>query len=156
MNLFLLIRHILIISTNLSIGTLLIRLAVGSIMIVHGTGKLFSVGPAAMSIHQFTGFLASLGVPAPSIAAWVVALIELVGGLCILVGFLTRFAAFVVGIDMLAATLLVHLPEGFSDSELTIVLCLVSLALISFGAGKLSIDEFVVDDRPNSMLSVGE
>ncbi|SIR94767.1 putative oxidoreductase [Haladaptatus litoreus] len=143
-------------SINLSIGTLLIRLAVGSIMIVHGTGKLFSIGPAAMSMPQFTGFLASLGVPAPSIAAWIVALIELVGGLCILVGFLTRFAAFAIAINMFAATLLVHLPEGFSDSELTIALCLVSLALVSFGAGKLSIDESVVDNQSHSMLPVGE
>lgn len=143
-------------SINLSIGTLLIRLAVGSIMIAHGIGKWFSVGPAAMSIPQFTGFLTSLGVPAPSVVAWIVALVELVGGLCLLVGFLTRFAAFAVAINMFAATLLVHFPEGFSDSELTIVLCLVSLALVSIGAGKLSIDESVVDNQSHSMLPVGE
>ncbi|GAA0254455.1 DoxX family protein [Haladaptatus pallidirubidus] len=141
---------------NLSIGTLLIRLAVGSIMLIHGIGKLFSIGPATMPMTQFTGFLAGLGIPAPSVVAWIVALVELVGGLCILVGFLTRFAAFAVAINMLAATLLVHLPEGFSDSELTIVLCLASFALVSIGAGTLSIDELVVDDRSRSMLPVGE
>ncbi|WP_435158141.1 DoxX family protein [Haladaptatus sp. DFWS20] len=143
-------------SLNQSIGALLARLAVGSIMIVHGAGKMFSVGPAVMPMTQFTGFLASLGIPAPSVAAWVVALVELVGGLCILVGFLTRFAALAVAINMLVATLLVHLPEGFSDSELTIVLCLVSLALVSIGAGNLSVDEVVVDDRSTSMVPIGE
>ncbi|WP_266081856.1 DoxX family protein [Haladaptatus caseinilyticus] len=143
-------------SLNHSIGALLVRLAVGSIMVVHGAGKMFSAGPAAMPMTQFTGFLANLGIPAPSVVAWVVALVELVGGLCILVGFLTRFAALAVAINMFVATFLVHLPEGFSDSELTIVLCLVSLALMSIGAGNLSVDETVVDDRSTSMLPIGE
>jgi putative oxidoreductase len=123
----------------------LVRLALGLVIFIHGVGKLLQIGPTATPPAEFTGFLASLGIPLPGLFTWIVALVETIGGLFILVGLLTRFAAAAVGIDMLVATLLVHVPEGFSVSnggfEYTFVLFLLAVALVISGAGpKLSLD----------------
>lgn len=134
-------------TTSDSWGPVLIRLAVGLVMVIHGLGKLFGVGPAAMSISQFTGFLDTLGLPAASVLAWIVAVVELGGGVLILLGVFTRLAALIIAIDMVVATVLVHLPEGYSDSELTIVLCLAALSLVVSGAGKLALRQSTTDTQ---------
>jgi putative oxidoreductase len=130
---------------NNSLGPLLVRLGVGIVMVVHGAGKLFSVGPAASSIADFTGVIASLGLPAASIFAWLVAIIEFGGGLLVLFGLLTRYAAIAIAINMLVATVLVHLPNGYLKSESTLVLFLAALSLVVSGAGKLSVAQVVFD-----------
>ncbi|RBI59372.1 DoxX family protein [halophilic archaeon] len=116
-------------------------------MVIHGLGKLFGVGPAVMSISQFFGFLNSLGVPAASVLAWIVAFVELASGVLILLGVFTRIAALVIAIDMIVATILVHLPEGYSDSKLTIVLCLAALSLVVSGAGKFALRQPMTDSQ---------
>lgn len=70
-----------------------------------------------------------------------------------LVGLFTRIAALLLAANMLAATFLVHLPEEFSDAELTIVLCLASLSLVVSGAGRLSIGDTMTDSSQPSFLS---
>lgn len=134
-------------------GPVPIRLAVGLIMTIHGIGKLLSLGPAALPIPKFTEFLAGLGLPAAPLLAWIVALIEVGCGALVLIGLFTRIAALLLSLNMLAATLLVHLPEGFSDAELTIVLFLASLSLVASGAGKLSINGPTTGSSQNSLLS---
>ncbi|RBI59954.1 DoxX family protein [halophilic archaeon] len=134
-------------------GPVPIRFAVGLIMVVHGLGKVFGMGPAALPIPKFTGFLAGLGIPAAPVVAWIVALIEVGGGILVFVGLFTRVAALLVAGNMLVATFLVHLPNGFSDAELTIVLCLASFSLVVSGAGRLSIREIMADGSQQSFLS---
>lgn len=129
-----------------SAGPLLVRLAVGLVATIHGVGKLFGVGPAAMPIPGFSEFLAGLGLPAPSLLAWLVAVVEAGGGLLVLLGLLTRVAALLIAINMFAATALVHLPEGYADSELTLVLGLAALSLVASGAGRFSAAAVVADD----------
>jgi putative oxidoreductase len=127
-------------------GPLFVRLAVGIVMTIHGAGKLFGIGPAVLPIEQFTGFIANLGLPAASLFAWLVAIVEFGGGILLLLGLLTRYAALAVAIDMFVATVLLHYPnKGYLASELTIVLCLVALSLVVSGAGKLSVAQIVFD-----------
>lgn len=114
-------------------------------MIVHGAGKLFGIGPASMPISDLTGLLASHSLPAASLLAWLVAIVELGGGALVVVGLLTRYAAFAIAINMLTATVLVHLPNGYTDSELTLVFSLTALALVVSGAGKFSVAQLVFD-----------
>ena len=117
-----------------------VRLAVGIVFLVHGVGKLFNVGPTAMGISGFAGFLTSLGVPAASVAAVLVALVETVGGLLILIGLWTRVAALLLAVNMVVAILLVHISKGFSAAgggyEFALVLFLSSVALVLGGAGE--------------------
>jgi putative oxidoreductase len=141
---------------NNSLGPLLVRLGVGIVMVIHGAGKLFSVGPAASSIADITGFIASLGFPAASLFAWLVAIVEFGGGLLVLFGLFTRYAALAIAINMLVATVLVHLPKGYLKSEITLVLFLAALSLVASGAGKLSVAQIVFDREiswPASTLS---
>jgi putative oxidoreductase len=121
-------------------NTVLVRLALALPLVIHGLGKL-GVGPAGPgSVGAFAGFLTSLGVPAASLFAWIVTIVEVVGGLAILLGIFTRYAAALVAIDMAVATVLVHVKNGYlvSDGgfELTLTLFLLSVALVLVGNGR--------------------
>lgn len=129
----------------------LVRLALGIPMLIAGVGKVFAIGPKPMGISGFAGFLASLGVPLPTIAAWGIGLVELVGGILLLVGLFVRIASAVIAIDMLVATVLYHLPNGYPASsdgiELTFTLSLIALALVLSGPGALSIERALFDQE---------
>ncbi|MDY6779921.1 MAG: DoxX family protein [Halobacteria archaeon] len=120
-------------------GIVLIRLAVGIVFVVHGAGKLLGVGPAAAEIGGFAGYLSALGIPLPTVFAWLVAANEFFGGLFVLAGFLTRFAGIGIAVEMLVVILLVHLPNGFIISsgsygyEFALTLMLISLTLAVAG-----------------------
>ena len=118
------------------LGLLVLRLVLGSIMIAHGWQKI------ADHLHGITGMMHQLGLP-PYLAYLVVAA-EFGGGILILIGFLTRFAAFAIFIDMLVAILKVHLPHGLFASnggfEFPLSCAAIAFALIFSGAGPIAID----------------
>ena len=128
-----------------TLGLLLVRLVIGIPMIIHGAGKLFGIGPAAMPIAKLAGILTVKGLPAASLLAWLVAIVEFGGGLLVVVGLLTRYAALAIAIDMLVATVVIHLPKGYTGSELTLVLFLTALSLVVSGAGEFSVAQLVFD-----------
>ncbi|MEK7532692.1 MAG: DoxX family protein, partial [Patescibacteria group bacterium] len=68
------------------VAPLVLRLAVGAVFIVHGYSKVVDVA-------AFEGMLTSLNVPLPGFFAWVVTLVELLGGIGLVLGFLTHWAA---------------------------------------------------------------
>lgn len=113
-------------------------------MVVSGVGKVFAVGPKAMGISGFAGFLATLGVPLPTVAAWGVGLLELVGGVLLLAGIFVRVTGALLAFNMLVATVLVHLPSGYPASdggiELTLTLSLIALSVVLSGPGALSLE----------------
>ena len=117
----------------------LLRIGIGVIFLVHGLGKLLSIGPYAAGIGGTAGYLASLGIPAALFFAWILALVETFGGVFILAGFLTRYAAAAIAIEMIVAIILVHLPKGFSvlngGYEFPLLILLGAIALVLSGAG---------------------
>jgi putative oxidoreductase len=130
-----------------SFGLAFIRLALGIVFTVSGVGKVFAVGPKASGIDAFAGTLTQLGIPFPTVAAWGVGLLELVGGILLLVGLLTRAVAALLAVDMAVATALVHLPNGFVVSnggyEYTLVLGLSAIGLAIGGSGAISVERSV-------------
>jgi len=121
-----------------------LRLGVGFVFLMHGVGKLFAIGPFAAGISGTAGFFANVGIPGAVFFAWVVSLVETVGGLAILLGWFTRLSALLLSIDMVAAILVVHIPNGFykTGGELPLLLLLAALTLLFAGAGKkLSIEK---------------
>lgn len=118
-----------------------LRIMLGIVFIVHGAPKLFS--PQAH--QQFEGMLGKLGVPLPALMSWVVGIVELFGGIALIVGLVTWIASALLIVDMLVATLLVHLPRGFSvmngGVEFPLLLLAGLLALFIGGPGPLSVDE---------------
>lgn len=126
-------------------GPLFIRIPLGIIFILHGSQKLFGAfgGPG---ISGFAGYLGKLGVPFPGLFSPIVSLVEFFGGIAILAGFLTRWAALFISIDMVMAILLVHIVNGFFVSkggvEFAFANLFMALSLLFTGAeGKWSIDK---------------
>jgi putative oxidoreductase len=121
-------------------GIIFIRLAVGIPLLMHGLGKLLNWGPFAAGIPGVTGFLTSLGVPAPVFFAWIVALVETFGGLFLILGLWTRLSALLIGINLTVALFLVHISNGYSVQnggyEFILTLILGAVALFFTGAGK--------------------
>jgi uncharacterized membrane protein YphA (DoxX/SURF4 family) len=73
--------------------------------------------------------------------AYVVAIIELIGGIAIIAGFGTRIVSALFAVIMVVATLMVKLPDGFLGGyELDIVLLVVSLHLALNGSALYSVD----------------
>ena len=123
---------------QLSLGLLLLRIAVGTIFVLHGKQKLFGMGFAGV-----TGAFTHMGVPLPGVMGPFVALLEFFGGIALIVGLLTRLFALGFAIDMLVAILLVQLKNGFSHYELEFLLCVSSAALLFMGGGEFSIDSLL-------------
>jgi len=123
--------------------TVPIRLALGVIFIAHGAQKVLGSfgGPG---LAKFSSFPAPFPFMRP---AWLwmgaAAVAELVGGVLVMIGLLTRFGAFMLFCTMLTAVVGVHwkgglfLPAGF---EYALALLAMSLALLISGGGIASID----------------
>lgn len=89
-------------------GDFLLRLLVGIIFIVAGYGKLF----ASPGIEGFTGMLSGLGFPIPVVFAILVGVLELVGGVLLIVGFYDNIASATLAFIMLVALVSVTIPGG--------------------------------------------
>ena len=128
-----------------------LRVVVGYGFIAHGMAKL-SRGP-----HGFAEILQSLGVPAPDVLAWATILVEVVGGVLVVLGAFVRVASLPMAVVLIVAMVTVHLPHGFSSIKLVAVtdagaqfgppgyevnlLYLACLAaLVVGGSGPLSVD----------------
>ena len=125
------------------LGPLIIRLALGCCFIVHGYGKLFTDKPG---VKRFSERLGSLGVPFPLLAALVAGGSEFFGGIALIVGIATRWAALFLAFDMILAIQKVAYKMGFTKApdgfgyEYPMVLLAGSLALLVMGAGPISLD----------------
>ena len=89
-----------------------IRLIVGYGFIEHGYAKL-ARGP-----DDFANILHALGLPAATLLSWVTVLIELLGGLAVMVGAFIPLASVPMALVLLVAIFTVHLPYGFSSIKL--------------------------------------
>ena len=118
------------------LGLLVLRLALGIIMIAHGWQKI------ADHMHMITGMMHQMGLPA--FMAYLVVTAEFGGGILIVVGFLTRLAALAILVDMLVAILKVHLPHGMFSSnggfEFPLACAAIAFSLIWSGAGPIAVD----------------
>jgi putative oxidoreductase len=109
-----------------------LRLVLGLIFLVHG---LIKFAHMANSIASF----AKIGVPLPGLAAPVIAILEVLGGLVLILGlgWATRVVAFLLAIEMLVAILLVKLRSGFVGGyEYELLLLAALLALVFSGPGR--------------------
>lgn len=135
-----------------SFGLLALRVVVGAIFAAHGAQKIFE-----STIPGTIGSFAGMGVPLPEIAAPVVAFIELIGGILLILGLLTRPVGILLAIDMIVALVAVHLPAGLwvgdGGYEFVAVLGVAALALAFTGAGKFSLDGAFLRGRAPAWLS---
>ena len=122
-------------------STLLLRVVLGITFFVHGVVK-FQGG-----IENTVGWFDSIGIP--GFMAYVVALIELVGGFALIIGFGTKIVSALLAIVMLGATIKVKLAVGFLGNgqmagyELDLALLVMAVFLAVNGSKMLSLDQVV-------------
>ncbi|MGJ7544168.1 DoxX family protein [Variovorax sp. LT1R16] len=119
-------------------GKLVLRLALGILILLHGIAKL-STGVTGVG-----GMLASHGLP--SVLAYLVYIGEIVAPALVIIGFYTRPAALVIAINMVVAIWLAHLGDLFSLGksggwalELQGMFLFGAIAVAFLGAGRLSV-----------------
>ena len=95
--------------------------------------------PKFENIAGTQGFFGSIGLP-PELAL-PIGLLEVIGGIFLIVGVLTRITAAFLIIDMIGAIVLVKIPDGFVGGyELESLLIAISVSLLLTGPGRLSIE----------------
>ena len=145
-----------LIDTDDSVATAILRLVLGVVFFAHGAQKMLGWfgGPGfSGTMGLFTGYL---HIPAPlgflAIAA------EFFGGLGLILGFLTRIAAFGIAINMVVAIALVHSSFGFfmnwtgaqkgEGYEYHLLTLAVTAFLMMRGAGAFSVDRTIAAASP--------
>jgi putative oxidoreductase len=135
-----------------------IRLIVGYGFMEHGLAKL-TKGP-----DTFANILQAIGVPAPHLMAWLTVLVEILGGLAVILGAFVALASLPMAAVLLTAMFTVHLRYGFSSIKLlavtaagaqfgppgyeTALLYLACLATLALGGpGPLSFDGLLTKTR---------
>lgn len=140
-----------LIATSATWFTVPIRLGLAAVMIAHGAQKVLGTfnGPG------FTKFIAGTAPFGFMRPAWfwlgAAALSELVGGLLVGLGFLTRVGAFFIACTMLTAIVGVHWSSGFFAStrgfEFPLTLLAMAIALLISGGGQASVDRALTGGR---------
>jgi len=128
-------------SLNLYASTAL-RVVTGFLFFQHGYPKLFGGLPGSGEAEGAAEFLSVI---------WVSGVLEVVGGLLILVGLFTRPVAFILAGEMAVAYFWRHAPQGFwpgsNRGELAALYCFVFLHLVAAGAGPWSADGWLRRER---------
>lgn len=123
---------------QINIGLGILRTVVGAIFVAHAGQKLFVFG-----VDGVTAGFAGMGIPMASVAAPLVILAELFGGLALITGLLTRVAAASLALVMLGAIGFAHLSAGFFNPngiEFPLTLLAAAATLVATGAGSFSLD----------------
>lgn len=139
-----------VLKTSAPASVVLVRLAVGAIFLSEGVQKFLF--PTELGAGRF----AKIGIPAPDALAPFVGVVEIVCGLLILFGLLTRLAAVTLVLDMLVAISSTKIPlllkSGFwaaaHEARVDFAMLLGLLFLLAAGAGPLSADARLSSEPP--------
>ena len=126
-------------------GIAAIRMMVGVVFLAHGYQMVFMFGFAGIS----AGF-AKTGIPLAGVMGPAAALMELLGGLALFTGLLTRWAAVGLAVTMAVAVLKVHLKAGFflpAGFEYALTLLVANVALVLTGPGVCALDNLIGKHR---------
>jgi putative oxidoreductase len=118
---------------------LIVRVAVGWNLLVHGWGKVTNLPPSDTVLKAY----ADLGLGAPAVWFWSGLFIEFFGGAALILGLFTRFFAAAAAIEMLVITA-IYWKTGFAWTrrgyEYTLMWGLVCFAIALRGGGPYSLD----------------
>ncbi|MFC5385237.1 DoxX family protein [Aquamicrobium segne] len=109
----------------------ILRIMSSLLFIAHGTQKLFGF-PGDGSIVNYMSLMGLAGI------------LEVIGGICLVIGFKTRIVAFVLSGMMAVAYFMAHAPQNFfpvlNGGDAAILFCFVFLYLVFSGPGAWSLD----------------
>jgi putative oxidoreductase len=136
----------------------IIRVMLGIAFFYHGAQKMLGWwgGPGFSNMmHAFEG----MGIP--SVFAFLAIAAEFFGGIGLIIGFLSRIAAFGITVNMIVAILTVHLPNGFSINwsgqqkgegiEFHLLVLAITFSIMIAGAGAFSLDGMISKGEAQSV-----
>ena len=113
--------------------------AVAGIMFLMHVSAKFNAGAARIATN-----FGNYGLPMPNLFAYTAMGLELVGGVCLIIGLFTRFFAAALAIEIGIALIVAHLPKGYSAGaggyEYVLFIGVVLLAIAMRGGGPYSVD----------------
>ena len=150
-------------NTDNSTATAILRLVTGIVFFAHGAQKMLGW----FGGYGFTGtmgfFTGTMHIPAP--LAFLAIAAEFFGGLGLILGFLTRIAAFGIAVNMLVAIATVHSAFGFfmnwsgaqkgEGFEYHLLVLAITAFLMIRGAGAFSVDHAIAVAEPSSTAQRG-
>jgi putative oxidoreductase len=131
--------------TKNSVVLILMRVVLGIIFIFHGADKF------QMGLSQVESWFSSIGIP--GFLAYVVAVLELIGGIMLIFGLFTRYVSGLFVIMLIGAIFTTKLSAGLlgdgqmAGYELDLGLVLISLYLVVSDQTPLSVDRFIMNKR---------
>ena len=144
-----------LIDTENDIATMVVRIALGIVFFPHGMQKLFGWfgGPGFSGMMGM--FTEKMGIPA--LFAFLAIMAEGLGSLGLITGFLTRVAAFGLGVNMVVAVYMLHWQNGFfmnwfgnqkgEGFEYHLLVIGMAVALMIRGAGAYSVDRMLSEKK---------
>ena len=126
----------------LPVAATLVRVVVGIMFLMHDWAK-FKAGAARIAGNFGTNY----GLPMPDLFAYTAMGLELVGGVCLIIGLFTRFFAAALAVEIGIALIVAHLPKGYSVGaggyEYVLLIGVVLLAIAMRGGGPYSVDRVI-------------
>src|SRR5947209_8584278 len=129
--------------TKTAVVSVIMRVVLGIIFLSHGVAKL------QMGLSNVEAWFSSIGVP--GFLAYIVAILELVGGIMLIVGLFTRYASALFVVMLIGAIVTAKLPVGLLGNaqmpgyELDLGFILVSLYLVVAEKSTLSVERFIMN-----------
>lgn len=119
-------------------GVIFVRLIVGFHLIYGTQDNVFSYA----RMEEFAEFLSARTVPFPLFSAFLSAYAQFVCGILFVLGCLTRPAAIVMIINFIAAIVIAHIGDSYSNMFPALMMLFASVFFFVHGAGKISVDDF--------------
>ncbi len=122
-------------------GLAFLRVVIGFAFVMNGGQKLFVLGAAGS-----TAIMVKAGIPLPWLAGPFIMLLEFFGGMSLVLGLLSRWAALLLVCEMAVAILKVNIHHGFlgpGGFQLPLILLAGNLAVAAYGPGLLSLEAVI-------------
>ena len=114
-------------------GLAFLRIILGGLFLYAGYRKVFVLG-FAVDLFEMRG------IPAASLIGPIFSILELVGGVLLIVGMFTRYIGVLFTLEYLFLTIMVILSDGFVSARLEFMFLTGAIMLATQGAGRISVD----------------
>ncbi|MBX7150109.1 DoxX family protein [bacterium] len=115
------------------------RLGVGIVFIYRGYLKLFAAGAPQSAAN----YMAQIGIPFPTVAAYLSGGAEFFGGIMVLLGLLTRQASLFLIFNMIVAITVAHRNDSYRAMEHAVQMLILSVGTLYSGSGSFSLESLV-------------
>ncbi len=147
-----------LLSSNIGLSSLVLRVPVGLTLAAHGSQKLFAWF-GGYGLEGTGQWMASIGFEPGYLMAFLAGSGEFFGGLALVLGLLTRPAAALTAFTM-AVAMTVHIGNGLflanNGYEYALTLLVISIALMLQGGGRYSVDQLILNrlaSQPNGKFA---